>query len=410
MKLRKIYYTVVLVLVAATAYIVNTEKQIPTKIVDTALTTTGKGFEVNFLDVGQGNCVLVKYPNGEYMLVDCGSTSGAPTNIKETLPVEVKKIMGDKNFHTVVITHADKDHYSLIPFLWDKANNPENLIIGGKIEYYSKSKYITDMQKGGANIITYEKNYASLSKEDKSTGIEADAFAETTFPQMDNVETYILSANQGKEEDKNSDSIVLLLRHDDNLAPSGGGAAGGGGGSGGTQGSITAYNIVLTGDASSVVEDSIVSTWNDYEDLFTNNKVLLLGHHGSDSSTSRNFIEFIKPRHVFFSTSGKHRQYFHPRCSVVNIIEGFGTSILPSKEHYLTCGCSAKQQFVTFKTQQSIHSTANQKSISVKIDANSKTLVEYSADIFPASAISDVLADYCDFSKEILKTRLAILH
>src|SRR5688572_13548632 len=74
----------------------------------------GGQLEIHFVNVGQGDCTLVKMPNGKRMLVDCGST----TKNQSAAPIRsylLKQLGNHKRIDAVVVTHPDADHYNFLP-------------------------------------------------------------------------------------------------------------------------------------------------------------------------------------------------------------------------------------------------------------------------------------------------------
>lgn len=391
MKLRKAYYAIILGFVATIAYIVSadyktTKQKASIKSSLLVSNTTSQGYsdsskllgepqefqftnvnrveiptpeagdstlDVHIFNVGQGNCVLVKYPNGKYMIVDCGITSSGKKEKITEISAKIATIIGDSNIHTVLITHADEDHFNILDGisqqkneLATKINNPENIIIGGSFRDYKGSTYVSSFTK--EKVTTFSENYSSINDGRR---------VEAIFP-GNAVETYVLSANASGNQanHKNDSSIVLMLRWPEHAH--GGGAAPAGAG-GGDQ-LEDAYSIVLTGDATEEVENKIRSLWEGELFLFGSTKILLIGHHGSDKSTTSAFVEFIDPSIGFFSASAS--KYGHPRKAVYDRLDD---KVYSTEEHNISYGLSNKE-FETIQSSQAIFATANQGDIFFK--------------------------------------------
>ena len=95
-----------------------------------------------------------------------------------------------------------------------------------------------------------------------------------------------LNKNDGLSMDKNEQSSVLLLEFLD-------------------------LTFLFTGDAPKEIENKIIDTYNIDID------VLKVGHHGSKTSTSIEFIKAIKPELAIISV-GKNNRYGHPNLEVIN--------------------------------------------------------------------------------------------
>ena len=78
---------------------------------------------------------------------------------------------------------------------------------------------------------------------------------------------------------------------------------------------INDYKFMLMGDASSITEYNILNKYNIGQIDF-----LKVGHHGSDTSSSKNFINRIKPKYSLISV-GKNNKYGHAKQVVLNTLK-----------------------------------------------------------------------------------------
>ena len=78
---------------------------------------------------------------------------------------------------------------------------------------------------------------------------------------------------------------------------------------------INNYKFMFMGDASSITEYNILNKYNIGQIDF-----LKVGHHGSDTSSSKNFINKIKPKYSLISV-GKNNKYGHPKQVVLNTLK-----------------------------------------------------------------------------------------
>ena len=72
--------------------------------------TVSRQLQVTFLDVGQGDCIVVETPYGQNYVVDCGSTSENAVGEYRLIPF--LKYQGIGTVDGVIMTHADEDHIS----------------------------------------------------------------------------------------------------------------------------------------------------------------------------------------------------------------------------------------------------------------------------------------------------------
>ena len=70
--------------------------------------------EIHFINVGQGDCTFVSCPDGENVLIDCGTSGGGDGALARQY---LQKVLGTTtvDIDTLVVTHPDKDHYNLLP-------------------------------------------------------------------------------------------------------------------------------------------------------------------------------------------------------------------------------------------------------------------------------------------------------
>ena len=74
------------------------------------------------------------------------------------------------------------------------------------------------------------------------------------------------------------------------------------------------HKFLFMGDAGVEVEDVLMEKYN-LQDI----DVLKVGHHGSSTSSSKNFINSINPKYILISV-GENNRYGHPKTSVLNIL------------------------------------------------------------------------------------------
>ena len=75
---------------------------------------------------------------------------------------------------------------------------------------------------------------------------------------------------------------------------------------------LDGYKFMFMGDASITTEKEILNKYN-----LPNIDVLKVGHHGSKTSSSKDFIDEINPKHSIISV-GKNNRYGHPNKEVLN--------------------------------------------------------------------------------------------
>jgi beta-lactamase superfamily II metal-dependent hydrolase len=233
-------------------------------------------FEVIFMDAGQGDCTLIVYPDNSVTLVDCGSTKSGAQAFEEIKKVANERLENSGGYVTLVLTHPDEDHYNLIHKLDKKDRLFDRLIYayyGGDIELYQNLK---------DNDYTYEllshlQEHQIAGPPENTTSTTPDGYLSRA-----GVNVTILAANctgkpkSGSGVKKNANSIVLLVEYQQ-------------------------AKIFLMGDAFFQTEKFIHDAYQRAGLLSRLQKqpgetvVLKMGHHGSDTSTSRDWVNLIQP-------------------------------------------------------------------------------------------------------------------
>ena len=85
-------------------------------------------------------------------------------------------------------------------------------------------------------------------------------------------------------------------------------------------------DFLIMGDAPIAVENNMMKEYN-----YIPCDVLKVGHHGSKTSTSDEFIKYLKPKTAIIS-AGKNNKYGHPHSSVIKILENNNVEILRTYE------------------------------------------------------------------------------
>jgi beta-lactamase superfamily II metal-dependent hydrolase len=236
------------------------------KVSDPAL----EQLQVSFLDIGQGDAIYVKAPNGKDMLIDGGRTSA-------TLSKKLKNVMapGDTSIDIVLATHPDADHIGGLPMII------ENYSVGEFIEpgVAATSKlYETLIGDIATNKVPYVLARTGMH-------ITLDTERGITF-------TVLAPALIYEGEDTNDASIVGILKYGEK-------------------------EFMLTGDAGVAAEKEILENRSGLSALKNiSADVLKLGHHGSRTSTSAAFLEAVRPSTAIVS-AGCDNSYGHPHNEVV---------------------------------------------------------------------------------------------
>ena len=220
---------------------------------------------IYFVDVGQADCILIKYLDSN-VLIDAGN------NEDGVKIVGYFKSLGVDKFKYVFATHAHEDHIG----------GMDDIINNFDIEHF----YMPD-------VITTSKTYEDVLDSLYSKKIKYDTPKVDSKLCFEDICLDVLSVGNDKEN-LNDTSIVLRLVY-----------------------KKTSY--LFMGDASVSVEKKIL-------DKDISSTVLKVGHHGSQYSSSAQFLNKVRPQYAIIQV-GKNNSYNHPKQVVLNKFKRMNTTV-----------------------------------------------------------------------------------
>ena len=216
---------------------------------------------VYFLDVGQGDSILYVIPN-KTTLIDTG---GLRDNDISQNTVKFIKSLGYTKLNYLILTHGDYDHIG----------EAINLVQNFKVEkvIFNCGEF-NDLEKDLIKVLDKKKiKYYSCIKE----------------LNIDKNKLYFLQTKEYDNENDNSNVIYTELN---------------------------GYRFMFMGDASTTTEKEILSKYN-----LPDVDVLKVGHHGSRTSSGKDFINEINAKYSIISV-GKNNRYGHPNKEVLDNLKG----------------------------------------------------------------------------------------
>lgn len=238
-----------------------------------SLTVTQK-LKVSFLDVGQGDAILIQTPSGKSMLIDGGPNN----NILEKIIKETSYF--DRTIDVMEETHPDADHITgLIPVL-EKFNVKEIILSYAK----SDTKIFNDLN----NHIKNEQSETHVAQSGDIIDFHDGVIVKVIYP----ASNYIV-----KKNDTNDASVSVEVIYGDE-------------------------SFLLTGDLPSTEEQKLISGG-----LTKNITVYKAGHHGSKYSSGELLLTYIKPEYSIIS-AGKDNKYGHPNIEAIERLQKYSKEIL----------------------------------------------------------------------------------
>lgn len=225
---------------------------------------------ISFIDVGQGDATLIQQQesvfDGNQVLIDAGANRSVLAGIGSIIP------FFDRQIEYILATHPDTDH------------------IGGYADVFKRYQIDTIIDNGDFADSPAYQAYVAGAKSAEQYFIDDSVSKIAVSPQLSI--TFIPVPDIFS--DRNDNSIITRVDYG-------------------------SFSTLLTGDASIKVEEYLIDNYKDLLDV----DVLKLGHHGSRTSTSLDFLLVTSPDEVIISAPLDSR-YGHPHDEVLSTIQQYG--------------------------------------------------------------------------------------
>ncbi len=234
------------------------------------------GFEIDALDVGQGDGIYINSGDGTKFFIDGGSTSSDAVGQYTMLPF--LKYKGVRSIDYWFLTHMDLDHVSGVIELLEMGYDIKNIVLSSEIpDGVTLSKLKGLAEANGTQIIYMSQGTICGTKH-------------LSF-------TCIYPYEGMTSDDVNDLSLCLLMKYDKNLDK------------------VADYAAFFGGDIAAAQEQAIAeSGYVNHVDL------LKVSHHGSRYSSDSSFLQALSPDAAIISCSKKNR-YGHPSDEAIKRIE-----------------------------------------------------------------------------------------
>ena len=267
---------------------------------------------VHYIDVGQGDCIYIAFPDGTDMLIDCGSEKGRKEYETSAIS-DLKALNPDGKFDRVMATHSDTDHISYLDEVLSEFQVGNVYMPNIRSNNLDKSVKI-----GGRDVKVGDLDASKLKKFTDKDTIDTERYTEFFIAALSEPNCNI-TLNIGKYEIRGQDYTFTFYclsqeewdrRHLNNgeqinaVSPIG----------------ILEYagrRLVFTGDSNESNEEYYCETYP-YVDC----DVLKVAHHGSNGSSSKDFLQHVKCEYAVISTSGE--SYGHPAQEALDRLKANG--------------------------------------------------------------------------------------
>lgn len=236
------------------------------------------GLVVHFIDVDQADAIAIKFPNNKTMLIDSGdSKEGSNTKLLNYL--ENKFFANrEKVFDYMLITHSDSDH------------------VGGAVSVYEKYQvnYTFYPNADSTKSKTFQR-FIDAMKNEPNSGYEINEAGEKIEESGVVIDFYSPFYNDITNKTPNNQSPIMLMR-------------------------FAGRKIMFTGDARQDLEKDVLER---YPDENFDVDILKVAHHGSSTSSCKDFLDRVKPEYAVVSC-GKDNKYGHPRSDTLERLKAAG--------------------------------------------------------------------------------------
>ena len=294
----------------------------------------GEGeLQVHFMDVGQGDSILILFPDGKDMLIDCGNkSSGYDFDVTAGY---LEDYLPDGKLDYLMLTHGDEDHVEYMDEILDMyqvstvfmpnvlaepsgtsaaakelreqiaALDPEKLAMFDDEDTLTTQVYarffIAALSEPDCEVILTvdpDEDTNSIVITDgtkQADGSYAGATYMLTF--YCPTEKYYASSDLSSAEEKNAISPIGILEYN-------------------------GVRVVLTGDSNEINEPLFVERAG-YIDC----DVLKVGHHGSETSSTEEFLDAVDCEYAIISCNAEGNKFYHPRQNTLDRLIEDGMTI-----------------------------------------------------------------------------------
>lgn len=266
---------------------------------------------VHYIDIGQGDCIYIAFPDGTDMLIDCGSQGGSSEYQTSALNC-LKALNPDGKIDRVMATHSDKDHVSYL----------DEVLSVFQVNYIYmpniRPKSGKSVKINGRDVMVDSLDESKLEMFTDEDTIDTDSYAEFFIAALSEPNCNI-TLNIGKYEIRGQDytfTFYCLSQEEwdsrnlksatqiNAVSPIG----------------ILEYagkRLVFTGDSNESNEKYYCETYP-YVDC----DVLKVAHHGSDGSSRDPFLQHVTCEYAVISAGGK--SYGHPEQDTLDRLKENG--------------------------------------------------------------------------------------
>ena len=261
------------------------------------------------LPVGQGDCTLIQCPNGNLIVLDCGSSGRRQHRLTPTqIQTYLNPMIRQGKVKAIIITHADWDHFSYLPQIQWNLESIQAVIIGGTLQDYTRfNPQRTDIHNWLRNFQNRQTLF-TVNNGERCIG-ECPMQIGLAFCQNPNIRLDILAANVHNQP--NEKSIVMTVSVNNG------------------------WSALLPGDMEGPAATQIANAIGPQ----LQSTVYKMAHHGASTRANQpDWLERIRPRIAFASSAYNFGNCRHPRCETIGRLVTLNTIPQGVQPHPFYCG------------------------------------------------------------------------
>ena len=243
--------------------------------------STKKNLTINFIDVGQGDSTLIRVDNKNILIDGGGSLYSDSFDVGEKTLFPYLLDRGITYLDYVIVSHFDADHFQGLEYVINNIK-VKNAIISSLGQNSKEYETFLNLAKKKKINIIYVKKGDSINFNN--------AKIEILYPDNE-----IINDNA-----KNNNALVCKLIYNN-------------------------FSMLFTGDIEEIAEKKILKLYEKNKEKLRAD-VLKVGHHGSKTSSSYDFIKTVSPKIALIGV-GKDNNFGHPNLGVIERLEKSGATI-----------------------------------------------------------------------------------
>lgn len=244
---------------------------------------------LSFLDVGQGDAAVIEIPGGKVIVIDAGPQSGEYDSGERTVAPYLRR-RGISQIDMLIISHPDDDHLGGIPYLLEEFDVREVLASGQPTNTGLYKAYAADVIAEGCTVDTTRR------------GMMRSDVGDVRIYVLSPPSAFIQADTTRRSLNLNMTSVVVRMDYG-------------------------RVSFLFTGDAETIAEREMVHYYGD----FLKCTLLKVGHHGSKTSSTQEFLDVVRPEYAVISV-GKFNKFKHPSQDALARLRGVHADVYRTDE------------------------------------------------------------------------------